>query len=61
MQFVAIWILLSLGAGWLGRKRKIGFWGFFIASIIFSPVLILLILVLTQAASEEKDIPDSAS
>ncbi len=56
MLLIAMWLLLSLAAGWLGRKRTIGFWGFFIASIVFTPVLVLLILVATQPASEKKNI-----
>ena len=31
-------------AGFLGRKRRIGFWGFFFSSILFTPVIGLLYL-----------------
>jgi hypothetical protein len=34
----------SLLAGILGRKRRIGFWGFFFASMVFTPVITLSFL-----------------
>ena len=54
MLYLAIWLFLSLAAGWLGKKRAAGFWGFFIASLLFTPVLVLLILALTQSTSETR-------
>lgn len=34
----------SVLAGFLGRKRRIGFWGFFFASMVFTPVITLSFL-----------------
>jgi hypothetical protein len=34
----------SLLAGILGRQRRIGFWGFFFASMVFTPVVTLSFL-----------------
>ena len=31
-------------AGILGRKRRIGFWGFFFASLVFTPLVTLSFL-----------------
>ncbi|MGE5488374.1 MAG: hypothetical protein ACM3ZB_11210 [bacterium] len=44
MELAAAYIFLCLVAGIAGRKRRIGFWGFFFASILFTPVLSLLFL-----------------
>jgi hypothetical protein len=38
------YLALCLAAGIAGRKRRIGFWGFFFASIIFTPFVGLLFL-----------------
>ncbi len=35
---------LCLVAGIVGRNRRIGFWGFFFSSIIFTPFVSLLFL-----------------
>lgn len=54
MLLFVMWLFLSLAAGWLGKKRAGGFWGFFIASLVFTPVPVLLILAVTQPTSEVK-------
>jgi hypothetical protein len=42
------WLLLYLGlcslVGWLGAKRRFGFWGYFIVSFIFTPLVGLLLV-----------------
>ncbi|HTP25821.1 MAG TPA: hypothetical protein VMK12_09205 [Anaeromyxobacteraceae bacterium] len=40
----AIYLVLSLVAGILGRNRRIGFWGFLFCSILFTPLVSLLFL-----------------
>jgi hypothetical protein len=47
------WILFSVVVGLIGRKRKFGFWGFFLASVFFSPLLIILVLLLTEPNYED--------
>ncbi len=44
----AMYFLLSLAVGWLGRNRQFGFWGFFLAAMIFTPPVVLLIWALTS-------------
>lgn len=46
-MFEAIYLVFSLAIGFLGRHRRIGSLGFFIVSILLTPILGLLILVLT--------------
>ena len=47
-------ILLSVIIGYLGRHRKMGFWGYFFASIILTP-LVGIILVLVSDDKRAKD------
>jgi hypothetical protein len=42
--FGSVYILLAIIAGVCGRKRRIGFWGFLFASIIFTPIISLLFI-----------------
>lgn len=46
MAFLAI----CLGVGWLGRKRRLGFAGTFLASVILSPFVGLLALLIGEKA-----------
>lgn len=46
VELAAIYILFCLVAGIAGRKRRIGFWGFFFSSILFTPFLSLLFMYL---------------
>lgn len=45
-EFVAAYLALCLVAGVCGRHRRIGFWGFFFSSILFTPLIGLLYLYL---------------
>ena len=46
MSFFCLVILGSaLLLGWLGRHRKFGFWGFFFASLAFTPLISALLLM----------------
>ncbi len=44
LEFLLPYLALSLAAAIAGRKRRIGFWGFFFSSIIFTPFVSLLFL-----------------
>lgn len=46
VELAAAYLLLCLVAGFAGRKRRIGFWGFFFSSILFTPFISLLFLFL---------------
>lgn len=46
------WILFSIIVGLAGRHRALGFWGFFLASLFLSPILMLLVLLVTQPRTE---------
>jgi uncharacterized membrane protein YiaA len=41
--------------GVLGRDRKLGFWGYFFASLLLTPVIGMLLVVATDPRKEEKE------
>jgi len=45
LTLILIIALCSLVIGFLGRRKKLGFWGFFFASLLLTPVFGLLLLV----------------
>jgi uncharacterized membrane protein YvlD (DUF360 family) len=47
MSFV-VYLALCLVAAIVGRNRRIGFWGYFFGSIIFTPIISLLFLFFGQ-------------
>lgn len=48
MLVIAItWLILSVLVGIVGKDRKLGFVGFFILSLVFSPLLVVFALLLT--------------
>jgi hypothetical protein len=46
MSFILLWVAASAVIGWFGRKRIIGFWGFFVISLLLSPVIVGLFLLI---------------
>jgi len=44
---VVLYILFSVLAGVCGTHRRLGFFGTFLASLVLTPVLVLLVLILT--------------
>lgn len=53
IELAAIYFLLCLAAGIAGRKRRVGFWGFFFCSILFTPFISLLFLFLATPRKAE--------
>jgi hypothetical protein len=43
-----LWLALSTIVGLLGRDRALGFVGNFVFALLFSPILMLLILLITM-------------
>lgn len=42
-----VYMLLCLAVAWLGRQRAIGFAGFLVVSILITPVITALILLIS--------------
>ncbi|MBF0426600.1 MAG: hypothetical protein HQL66_12365 [Magnetococcales bacterium] len=51
-----LWFLAAFVNGMLGRKRKLGFWGYFLGSIVLSPLIGLLLVL---ASDTRKDLPST--
>ncbi len=51
--FWLIYFLAAIIVGVAGRHRRIGFVGFLILSLLFTPVLVLLVLILTRPREEK--------
>lgn len=43
--WLMIWLVIAMIIGHFGRDYKLGFWGYFAASLFFSPLLALVLLV----------------
>jgi hypothetical protein len=48
-----LYLLLAVLVGLCGRRRRMGFVGFFIVSLLLTPVLGLLLVYMTQERSPE--------
>ena len=44
IYMAAIFLIFSIMAGLLGRDTRIGFWGFFFVSLMFTPVVSLIFM-----------------
>jgi len=50
-----VYVLFCVLAGFCGRYRALGFFGTFLASIIFSPLVVVIVLLLTAPSYESSD------
>ncbi len=53
MVFFLVYIILATIIGLLGRKRGFGFWGFFFASLLFTPFIGTLLLIASFCGKKE--------
>jgi hypothetical protein len=53
-RVVVLWFLLSALVAYLGRRKSVGFWGFFFFSLIFSPVVGALSLLVAGPSAAER-------
>lgn len=54
-MIIFFWIVLSFIVGFIGSQRRIGFFGAFILSLIFSPIIGILITALSKSLEAEKN------
>ena len=45
LVYALVWMILGMLVGWLGKKRKFGFWGYFFCALILSPLVGLLLVL----------------
>jgi hypothetical protein len=51
-MFLILYLLLCGIAGVIGSTRVVGFWGFFLLSLILTPVATLAVLAVTSRKTE---------
>jgi hypothetical protein len=58
-MLVSLLVLLVLSAivGYVGKDRKFGFWGYFFFSVLFTPIIGLIITF----ASDKRPAPEAAT
>ena len=49
-----IWFGLAITAGIYGHDRRLGFWGNLALAILLSPVLVLLVLLVTDESERKR-------
>jgi hypothetical protein len=59
IPFAPFYLLACLLLGWAGRRRRFGFVGFFVLSIVLTPIVVAFILFVS-APSEPKPARPSA-
>ncbi len=47
MEIFLVAFILSAIIGFVGMKRSLGFWGYFLCSVIFTPPIGLVVLLIT--------------
>ncbi|OIO01395.1 MAG: hypothetical protein AUJ49_07620 [Desulfovibrionaceae bacterium CG1_02_65_16] len=50
LTIILLIVLFSLIIGFFGRRKKLGFWGFFFASLMLTPIFGLLLLIIAGPA-----------
>lgn len=49
-MYLLLYVLLCCAIAWFGRSRKLGFWGYLFASLLFTPIIGVVLLL----ASDKK-------
>ena len=52
---VVLYVIFCLLAGLAGSQRRMGFIGTFLLSLVITPLLVLLLLILTRLSRGERD------
>lgn len=47
-QFLIAYVILALIVGLMGRNKTVGFWGFFLLSLILTPFVTGLFMILNR-------------
>lgn len=51
IPFFPLAFVLSLVVAFLGRNRKLGFWGYFFASLLLTPLLGAILVIISAPAA----------
>ncbi len=58
-EIILLYVLMSFVAAFLGRRRRIGFWGFFFLSLLVTP-LFTMIFIFCAAPARPQRLPRNA-
>jgi hypothetical protein len=47
------WVFLAIVIGFFGRKFRFGFWGYFFATVLFTPLIGVLLLIAAMPRSRK--------
>jgi predicted PurR-regulated permease PerM len=50
-----VYIFCAVLIGYFGRKRKMGFWGYFFATLLLTPFVGIILLLVTEKVKPEDD------
>jgi len=50
-----IYIIISFFFGYLGRNRKMGFWGYFFATLFLTPFIGAILLIVSDKKKPDED------
>ena len=53
---VLVNVVLSYVIGFLGRNRKMGFWGHFFASLLLTPIIGFLLIIATDPVKDQDEV-----
>jgi hypothetical protein len=51
---ILAWLLSAILIGFFGRHRRFGFWGYFFSSILFTPIVGVLLLIAAIPTRDER-------
>lgn len=57
LESIVIYLLLCAAAAFMGRRRRIGFWGFFFLSILATPLLTAVFIFAAGPGRPRRAIP----
>ena len=55
ISLIILYVILCLGVAWLGQHRKFGFWGYFFASLLVTPILGILLVLASDPRKPQAD------
>lgn len=50
---LTLYVILCLYTAWLGKRRVLGFWGVFVLSVLLTPALMALVLLISAPGPSE--------
>jgi hypothetical protein len=54
LPVLIVWAILAVVIGFFGRHYRFGFWGYFFATVLFTPVIGVLLLIAAMPRRPDK-------